>query len=189
MGPLIPVALSVLPALAEWLGGARAGDVAERAAGVVRAVTGTDDPAAAAAALSDPAKWAEAQIRLAEIAGQERDAYLADVANARAQTIALAQAGSGIAWAAPVVSVVVTLGFFAAVAMVFLVQREWDERTAGILNVLLGALVLGFGQVVNYWLGSSAGSKRAGDAVRQIATQSEADRLNAASLSRARGNP
>lgn len=35
--------------------------------------------------------------------------------------------------------------------------------------MLFGALIPAFGTVVQYWLGTSAGSKRSGDAVRAIA--------------------
>ena len=40
-----------------------------------------------------------------------------------------------------------------------------------LLSVMFGALSLAFGQVCNYWLGSSAGSKRASDSIRKIAEQ------------------
>jgi uncharacterized membrane protein len=37
--------------------------------------------------------------------------------------------------------------------------------------ILFGGLSAAFSQVVAYWLGSSAGSARSGDAIRQIAQQ------------------
>lgn len=37
--------------------------------------------------------------------------------------------------------------------------------------ILFGALSAAFSQVVSYWLGSSAGSARSGDAIRAIAQQ------------------
>ena len=92
------------------------------------------------------------------------------MASARAQTVSLAQSDSKIAWAAPVISVVIAAGFFGCVVLLFAVDRTWDERTANLLNVLFGALIPAFAQVCNYWLGSSAGSKRSGDAVRAIAS-------------------
>lgn len=188
MAPLIPIAAAVLPALIEALAGPRAGQVAEAVGRATTAVLGTDDPQAAALAVSDPVKAAELRARLAEIAIEDKRADLADVANARAQTIALAQSGSGIAWAAPVISTVIVSGFFACVALLFVVERTWDERTANLLNVLFGALIPGFAQVCNYWLGSSAGSKRSGDAVRAIAErQATADDLNARELRRVQG--
>jgi hypothetical protein len=173
MGPLIPLALSLVPSLAKWFGGDTAGEVATRAASVVQAVTGSDDPQQAAVVISDPAKAAELRIALAKIEADAEQAarasLLADVAGARSQTVALAQTGSPMAWAAPAISCVVVAGFLSCTLAMLFIERIWDERTAGLLNTLYGALILGFGQVTNYWLGSSAGSKRAGDAVREIA--------------------
>ncbi len=114
----------------------------------------------------------EMQVELARIDQASEQSYLADTASARQQTVALAQVGSGIAWAPVVISALIVAGFFTCVFLLFVFEREWTERQAGLLNTLFGALVLSFGQVGNYWLGSSAGSKRAGDAVRKIAEQS-----------------
>ncbi|AVQ81640.1 hypothetical protein [Variovorax sp. PMC12] len=111
----------------------------------------------------------EMQIELARIDQASDAAYLADTDSARKQTVALAQSGSGIAWAPVVISAIITVGFFICIYMLFVFERDWTERQAGLLNTLFGALILGFGQACNYWLGSSAGSKRAGDAVRKIA--------------------
>jgi hypothetical protein len=166
---LLPLALGLVPEMAKWIAGDKAGTVAAQAADIVRTVTGTEDPAAAAAVLQDPAKAMELRIALANIALEQERARLADVANARQQTVTLAQAGSGIAWAAPTISVVIVAGFFGCVVLLFMIERSWDERTANLLNVLFGALIPGFSQVANYWLGSSAGSKASGDAVRAIA--------------------
>ena len=62
--------------------------------------------------LAEIAAQAEADQRKADLATLH--AQLADVAGARAQTVALAKAGSEIAWVAPVVSLVV-LGTFGVV--------------------------------------------------------------------------
>jgi hypothetical protein len=186
MPALLPLILSLAPELARLLAGDRAGTITSRATDLVRTVTGTDDPDAAAVVLQDPAKAAELRIRLAEIAAEAEtarlQAVLADAAGARAQTVQLAQAGSSIAWAAPVVSLIVVAGFFACVWLLMLSPRAWDERTAALLNVLFGALTIGFGQVTNYWLGSSAGSKASGDAVRAIATSQPGPAANQATV-------
>lgn len=102
-------------------------------------------------------------------------AGLADVQSARSQTVELAKAGSGIAWAPPLISVVILIGFFGCIFMLFFSERSYDERTANLLNVLFGALIPGFVQVCQYWLGSSNGSKRSGDAVRAIAEKATAE--------------
>lgn len=113
----------------------------------------------------------EMQVEMARIDQASDAAYLADTDSARKQTVALAQAGSGISWAPVVISAIITVGFFLCIYMLFVFERDWTERQAGLLNTLFGALILGFGQVCNYWLGSSAGSKRAGDSLRKIAEQ------------------
>ena len=112
------------------------------------------------------------QIDLEKIDAAREAAAMADTASARQQTVALAEAGSNIAWAPVIISTVITVGFFAAVYMIVFVDRSWDERVANLLLVLFGALTAEFSRVGSYWLGSSAGSKRSGDAVRKIAESS-----------------
>lgn len=112
------------------------------------------------------------ELEMAKVDQARESAFLGDTQNARQQTVELAKAESSIAWAAPVISTVIVAGFFTCVYLLFFIQRTWDERTANLLNVLFGALIPGFSQVCNYWLGSSAGSKRASDSIRKIAEQS-----------------
>lgn len=68
-----------------------------------------------------------------------------------------------------IVSVVVTIGF---VTLLFLwVYRPVsiaDGAASEVLNVLVGALAAAFGQVVSYWLGSSAGSKDKDETLAQL---------------------
>lgn len=82
------------------------------------------------------------------------EAMYADVRDARQQTISLAKDGSTIAWGAPVISVVIVVGFISLVgALIF--KSVPDNQAVG---MLFGALATAFGQVCNYWLGSSKGS-------------------------------
>lgn len=173
------VVASVAPGLATALGGPLAGVavkvIADKVLGRPDASQQEVEEALSSGKLSGDQivamKAAETAmaIEMARI-DQARDAsYIDDTKNARAQTVALAQAGSGISLAPVVISIVIVVGFFACIALLFFVDRTWDERQANLLNVLFGALIPGFVQVCNYWLGSSAGSKRAGDAVRKIA--------------------
>lgn len=108
-------------------------------------------------------------LELQRIEASRESAAMADTASARQQTVSLAEAGSRIAWAPVIISILIAAGFFAAVYMLLFVDRTWDERTANLLLVLFGALTAEFSRVGSYWLGSSAGSKRSGDAVRKIA--------------------
>jgi hypothetical protein len=88
-----------------------------------------------------------------------------DRAGARAQTMALATAGSPIAWGAPVISTLVVAVFLAMVAA--LLFRTIPDTA--VRNILLGTLAAAFVQVVNYWLGSSAGSEAKDTTIRAIA--------------------
>lgn len=167
---LAPLLVRYVPDLMKWLGGDRAEETAHDVINVVRTVTGgATDQASVAAALADPSKAGEIALGLARIAADRekaKDEALtarilaanADTASARAQTISLAASGSRIAYAPPVVSALVVVGFFLCIIMLFVVERSWDERTAGLMNALFGALTISFGQVCNYWLGSSRGS-------------------------------
>jgi len=59
------------------------------------------------------------------------------------------------------VSLIVVVGFFGVVF--FLLIRplgELSDTMNTIMNILIGALVGNFVSVVNYWIGSSAGSAR-----------------------------
>lgn len=153
---LLPLALSLAPQIAKWLGGDTAAAVTSQVGGIIQTVTGTADPAEAEAVLmADPAKRAEVQIKLAEIAAAREAAQLEDTANARAQQLALVQANSWLAWGAPMVSVAV-LGLFTYVVVSGAVLEVDIRETLKNLAVAC----------VGYWIGSSRGSA-AKDEVRR----------------------
>lgn len=172
---------SVAPGLATALGGPLAGIavkiIADKVLGKPDASASEVEEALSSGSLSGDQLVAlkEAEntlaIEMARIDQARESALLEDTKSARSQTVELAKEGSAIAWGAPVVSTLVVVGFFVAIYLLFVVDRNWDERTANLLNVLFGALTVSFSSVTQYWLGSSAGSKRAGDAVRKIAEQ------------------
>lgn len=194
MAPLVALGISLLPTLARLLAGDRAGEAAAAIAGAVRQATGTDDPGAAEAKLSqDPAAAAALRIRLAEIAlegerlqaeAEERrrraelealGARLQDVQGARGTMLGLAQAGSALSWGAATVSAIVTTGFFATLAaFIFRTPDPGDQQAWSLLNIAVGALVAGFTAVVNFWIGSSQGSRDKDETVRQLARQQTA---------------
>lgn len=93
------------------------------------------------------------------------EAYLRDVQDARATTVKLVEQGSAIAWGAPAVSVLIVVGFLGLVAALLFKQVPDSQVSL----VLFGTLSTAFGSVVSYWLGSSAGSARAGETIRNIA--------------------
>jgi len=110
-------------------------------------------------------------LEMARIDAASEASHIADTASARMQTADLARSGSAIAWGAPAVSIMVVCGYFACIWLLFIRGDDLPVNLAQLVSIMFGALQLGFGQVINYWLGSSAGSKKSGDAIREIATR------------------
>jgi len=196
MLPLVALAASFIPDLVKLIAGDKAGTVANSVANVVTAVTGTSDPVAAKQKLdTDPAAAAELRAKLAEIAVErtkveneekenqrqaELEALRQSIANtqgARTTLTDLVKGGSSIAWGAPLVSLVVTIGFFVFVTVILIrglnVANDISGQLTGqIINIVVGALTAGFATVVNFWLGSSQSSRNKDDAAVAVqATQ------------------
>lgn len=171
LGAATGAVLKLAPELGKWLFGPGAGDTIDAVRDAVEAATGTADPAGQVQAMADPAVESKLRLDLAQIAADREtardvatqnrmDALLADVADARRQTVALAASGSRIAWGAPVVSLVATAGFLAAFAALVFAPVVQDAGRAAMVNIMVGALAGGYTGVLGYWLGSSAGSAR-----------------------------
>jgi len=169
MSPIIGLLLQYAPELIGVVAGDKAGTAAGKVADAAKVVFGTDDPQKAQAQIQMNPQLAEAFVEQAKIQLEEVRLAIADVQSARLQTLELAKQGSAISWGAPVVSVIVVVGFFVVMGLLFVQPVDLPPSQAQLLNVLFGALIPAFGTVVQYWLGSSAGSKRSGDAVRAIA--------------------
>jgi hypothetical protein len=143
-------------------------------------VTGTQDPAVQRAAASDPGIESDLRVQLAQIAADHEQAMaevrldqikaaVGDVANARTQTVQLAQSGSKIAWGS--VTMTLTVMAINAILVVVLLTRSYPAENKDIVLLLVGQ-VLGWGTAaVGYWLGSSSGSN---DKSRTIADLSNA---------------
>jgi lysozyme family protein len=180
MLPLVGLAATIIPDLIRLIARDKSGTISDAVSKTVSDVTKTSDPIEAVKRLqSDPAATAELQVRLAQIAvdaekaqNQEADrqrqdemamlqASIGNTEDARGTLVALARSGSGVAWAAPVVSLIVTLGFFAILgALIFYRSAVTiDANTAQIVNIIVGALAAAFATVVNFWLGSSQESR------------------------------
>lgn len=170
---------TVAPALATALGGPLAGAAVAQLGAVLlgNPQASQADVAAAIGSAGLSADQALAlqkaeqdfAVEMERLRRASEDAGLADTAGARQQTIALASTGSAIAWGAPVVSGMVVVGYFFCIWLLFVRGEDLPDNITQIVNIMFGALQAGFIQVVNYWLGSSAGSKRSGDAVRAVA--------------------
>ena len=168
MLPLIPLALSIAPELARWLFGDKAEATTAAVSSAIARVTGTPDEAAAQAVLArDPQVAATLRVELARIASEADAAFrqaelgtlqaaLKDVADARAQTLGLAQAHSIVQFAPAVISGLVLVTF--GVVMFAALTRVLPEGLQTELPMLLGTLAAMATSVVSYWVGSSAGS-------------------------------
>lgn len=182
--PLISLASSLVPGLIGLFGGKRAGDLATEVAGVVRTVAGSGDLEQAARTIAaDSAKAAELTAKLDEIrlrfaelqaqdAKDERAALLeqvkAEIADRDKARNGMTAALSLQGWAAqtvamgpPVISALVVLGFFflSFWLLKYPFAANTSETTLTLLNVVVGAMVAGFTAVLNFWLGSSQGSR------------------------------
>jgi predicted chitinase/lysozyme family protein len=117
------------------------------------------------------AKKREAQLALLkeqnEQEAKKREAQLAqfraeieDTKGARAAFSALALANNPMAWGAPVVSIIVTIGFFGILTILIFFGMQEGTQVAQIINITVGALAAAFATVVSFWLGSSQGSRQ-----------------------------
>ena len=144
------------------IAGGLAGNVLADIAGALGAPADAPPPVIQAALDADPTA---AATKLQQLEDDYRT-EIEDRQNARAQTIDLAKAGSEIAWAAPVVSVIAMAGFFGVILIA--AHSRFLDSNAG--QLIIGALIAGYGTVLNYWLGSSSSSRRNMDTIRTIAT-------------------
>jgi len=120
-------------------------------------------PKLAAAEAEAQAKWpALAEIAKAYYAADTEmvKAGTADNANARQEMRDLQQTGSALGYSAAVMSILVTFGFIAILAL-YIYQPP--AASSEVISLLVGTLAGAFTQVVSFWLGSSS-SSRAKDA-------------------------
>lgn len=155
---MLNVILAALPILGKLIPEGKTKEILSAGTKVAQEVFGTTDEAEITKRMEEnPALAENFRAKLAaETAALQ--ASIADTQDARATTVALATAGSSIAWGGPVISVIVTIGFLGILSVLVLRPLNLDSIQVTVLNVLLGYLGAGFQQVVNYWLGSSAGS-------------------------------
>lgn len=154
-----PTIGSLLGGLIPFPGGAILGQVAGKVVAEALGVPPTPEAVKNAIETGDAhivnAQLSEAETRMkTEI--ERFKAQLEDVQDARATTVALAKAKSNLAWGAPVVSIVVMVGFL---ILSFLAMKpDLAGIRTDVTLFLLGAWSGYAGAVVTYWLGSSAGS-------------------------------
>ena len=156
--PIIGLAIQYLPSLIGFFAGEKAGEVAETISGVAKRVFGTDDATSVQQQIADNPSLADKFVEQLRAETERYKIAVEDTQDARRSTLSLVQAGSPMAWGAVVVSILVTLAFIANIGVLFTVKVQFTETTGQVLLLLTGTLSAAFTQVINYWLGSSAGS-------------------------------
>jgi lysozyme family protein len=181
MNPLIGIAVGILPDIIKLIAGDKTGQLADQVGKAVSDTLGTANAAEAQTKLAtDAGAKAALQLKLAELAleatkaqnaeaDQQRQDAFSNTQGARSGLQALATTNSTIAWTAPTISYLVIVGFFAFLFV--LVWLYWGKTADNqnnfivqIINIAVGALTAAFATVVNFWLGSSAGSRKKDDA-------------------------
>jgi len=116
----------------------------------------------------------EAKQRAAQLA--QFRAEVADTQSARATFRALALANNPMSWGAPLVSILVTTGFFGILTILVLGLGDMKDNpnVVQIVNITVGALAAAFATVVSFWLGSSQGSRAKDSLIQLQAGQSAA---------------
>ena len=172
---LAKVALDVAPEIASWFGdddgddkSASVSQSVTRIAEVVRSLTGTDDPAKAKEALSDPnlvfqlrqlaAQQAHTE-RMAQLAARQETlkASLADIESARARDTALQTSGRGNMRANIMLGIAVC-GLVTIVALLLLVHVNGESTVGGFIISVGSLLAAKVGTAFDFEFGSSAGS-------------------------------
>lgn len=70
-----------------------------------------------------------------------------------------------------IVSAIVVAGFVTLIVLLVVSPIKLEEHVAQILNILTGTLAAKFGDVVQYHVGSSAGSKAKDDVLKGIVSE------------------
>ncbi len=183
MNPLIGIAAGLVPDIIKLVAGDKTGQLADQFGKAVADTVGTTNAGEAQTKLAaNPAAEVALRQKLTELALDATKAQNAD-AGRRAQEApantpsagsglqALATTNSTIAWTAPTISYLVIGGFF--IFLFVLVWLYWGKPVEAnnqnnfivqIINIAVGALTAAFATVVNFWLGSSAGSCKKDDA-------------------------
>ncbi len=168
---LLPLALKYVPMIAGFLGGPAAGTALTHVADAANKVFGTTDPKQIELQIQQDKSKEDMFKAELEARTEELRVQVEDLQNARSQTVQLAQAGSPIAWGAPIVSTIVLFGFVVTCSLLFFKPLTSENQLA---LLIVGAWVSGFLAVIQYWLGSSAGSKDKDALVATMARNSTA---------------
>jgi hypothetical protein len=161
MDPLIEIAADLVPSMYAFTGAKSVEDTIKKA---VTEVTKATDPTVIRSALAaDPAMTSQLKLRLGQIVAEADQARRQAELGEHLKLLAAIPSSSPMAWGAPIVSIVVTIGFFGVLAI--LIWKPGNFPTDGnhpivqLVIVSVGALTASFTTAVSFWLGSSVGSR------------------------------
>ena len=98
----------------------------------------------------------EFKIRMTELGLDARKIELLDIDSARNREVNMFKAGKRD-YTPTVLAGLITIGFFSAIAALFFISPPGSSK--GIIDILIGGLSAGWIGIVNYYFGSSAGSR------------------------------
>lgn len=158
-----------LTGLGTALGGPLGGTIGGAVGSAIAGALGVEPtPQAVQKAISADPDLAKAKLADLESARQaeltELQSRLADVQDARRTMVQMAQAEAPMAWGPVLISLLVVCVVAGCIAAV---GAGWMQDS----SLVVGAALAWMTQVITYWIGSSSGSRRNGDAVRAIAAQ------------------
>lgn len=155
----LPVLKNVAPAIATALGGPAAG-IATKFLGNALLGDENADPEAILEAAQSPENLvklkqidADFKVKMAEAGIKLEKVHAEDRAGARAMAIAKGQ------WPQIILSTVYVLSFSMAMYFTLTAEGEFSDAQLAIIGPLIGILSYGLAQIMNFWFGSSSGSK------------------------------
>lgn len=165
MLPLLGIALNLVPTLAQWIGGDKAGNIATQVTEAAKAVFGTSDEGAIEKAIAtDPNLALQFKLAIANIEDRERQrahdeliARMRDTQSARDRDKAIQVAGHRN-WRADILAI---LACGSLVLCVWLIAANMDlpERATNAIMFVAGVFASAVRDVYNFEFGSSRQSK------------------------------
>lgn len=210
MDPLVALAIAVFPDLMGIVSTDPASDIGPKIAKAVKDATGVDTFDAAKAKLADRTQAAvlvDLKGRLMKIAADAgvstpsfgqlaQDAQDAEnTQDARKTMLSLATINESRTSTPAIISYIVIIGFVALVFMLVIGYAPGlrvpaagagaagggsDATLSQVANLCIGALATSFATVLNFWLGSSLGSRRKDAPAAQASTVEQAQKINQA---------
>jgi len=135
---LIPLAIQALPKLVSLFGTPLSGNVLDKVGQVAKNVFGTTDASDIQLKIKQEENKLEEFRAKLDAATKEEQAYFADVQSARQQTMELAKVDSPIAYGAPIMSGVVTVGFIVVLTLFVSYALQFDAYQQSVVTILIG---------------------------------------------------